>query len=135
MALPVDPGAFAYLGYTIRYTTAPACAREATGDRCGHHLYIARCPTSPGVVFNFSTGVPARPRQLRQHVEERAAIERASEVAAVAPGRPEYWRLTYSRFAVSLLRGEFRAAREIAEARYLANVIRQMRIASHGNTP
>ena len=32
---------------------ALACAREAAGDRCGHHLHIARCPTLHGVVFNF----------------------------------------------------------------------------------
>jgi hypothetical protein len=32
---------------------ALACAREAAGDRCGHHLHIARCPTLPGVVLNF----------------------------------------------------------------------------------
>jgi hypothetical protein len=46
----------------------------------------------------------------------RAAIERASELAAAAPGQPEYWRLTYARFAAALLRGEFPAAGEIAEA-------------------
>ena len=28
----------------------------------------------------------------------------------------DYWRLTYARFAILLLRGEFRAAREIAQA-------------------
>ena len=36
-----------------------ACAREAAGDRCGHHLHIARCPTLPGVVFNFFPRGPA----------------------------------------------------------------------------
>ena len=47
--------------------------------------------------------------------EARAAIERAHEFAAPSPGHPDYWSLTYGRFAVSLLRGEFRAALEIAE--------------------
>jgi len=48
--------------------------------------------------------------------EARAAVERAGELAAAAPGQPEYWRLAYARFAVSLLRGEFHAAQKIAEA-------------------
>jgi tetratricopeptide (TPR) repeat protein len=47
--------------------------------------------------------------------EARAAVERAHEFAASAPGSPEYWSLTYGWFAVSLLRGEFRVALEIAE--------------------
>jgi predicted ATPase len=47
--------------------------------------------------------------------EARAAIERAHEFAPPTPGRPDYWSLIYGRFAVSLLRGEFRAALEIAE--------------------
>jgi predicted ATPase len=47
--------------------------------------------------------------------EARAAVERAHEFAAPTPGHPDYWSLTYGRFAVSLLRGEFRAALEIAE--------------------
>ena len=42
--------------------------------------------------------------------EARAAVERAHEFAAAAPGNPEYWSLAYGRFAVSLLRGEFRAS-------------------------
>jgi class 3 adenylate cyclase/tetratricopeptide (TPR) repeat protein len=48
--------------------------------------------------------------------EARAAIEKASELAAAVPGRPEYWQLTYARFAVSLMRGEFHVAGELAEA-------------------
>jgi class 3 adenylate cyclase len=48
--------------------------------------------------------------------EAHAAIERASEFAEAAPGQPEYWQLAYDRFAVSLVRGEFLEAREIAEA-------------------
>ena len=48
--------------------------------------------------------------------ETRAAVERAHEFAAAAPGNPEYWSLTYGWFAVCLLRGEFRAALEIAES-------------------
>ena len=48
--------------------------------------------------------------------EARAAVERAGELAAAAPGQPEYWRMAYARFAVSLLRGEFHAAQKIAEA-------------------
>jgi predicted ATPase len=47
--------------------------------------------------------------------ETRAALERAHEFVAPTPGHPDYWSLTYGRFAVSLLRGEFRAAQEIAE--------------------
>ena len=47
--------------------------------------------------------------------EAQAAVERAHEFAAATPGNPEYWNLTYGRFAVSLLRGEFHAALEIAE--------------------
>ena len=47
--------------------------------------------------------------------EAQAAVERAHEFAAAVPGNPEYWSLTYGRFAVSLLRGEFHAALEIAE--------------------
>jgi class 3 adenylate cyclase/predicted negative regulator of RcsB-dependent stress response len=47
--------------------------------------------------------------------EARAAVERAHEFAAPTPGHPDYWNLTYGRFAVALLRGEFRAALEIAE--------------------
>jgi class 3 adenylate cyclase/tetratricopeptide (TPR) repeat protein len=47
--------------------------------------------------------------------EARAAVERAHEVAAPTPGHPDYWSLAYGRFAVALLRGEFRAALEIAE--------------------
>jgi hypothetical protein len=48
--------------------------------------------------------------------QTRAAIERAGELTVAAPGQPEFWWLTYARFAVSLLRSEFRAALEIAEA-------------------
>jgi tetratricopeptide (TPR) repeat protein len=47
--------------------------------------------------------------------ETRAAVERAHDVAAPTPGHPDYWSLIYGRFAVALLRGEFRAALEIAE--------------------
>ena len=47
--------------------------------------------------------------------EARAAVERAHEFAAPTPGHSDYWNLTYGRFAVALLRGEFRAALEIAE--------------------
>ena len=47
--------------------------------------------------------------------EAQAAIERAHEFAPPTPGHPDYWSLTYGRFAISLLRGEFRAALEIAE--------------------
>ena len=47
--------------------------------------------------------------------EARAAIERAHEFVAPTPGHPDYWGLMYGRFAVSLLRGEFRAALEVAE--------------------
>ena len=47
--------------------------------------------------------------------EARAAVERAHEFAAPTPGHPDYWSLAYGRFAVALLRGEFRAALEIAE--------------------
>ena len=47
--------------------------------------------------------------------EARAAVERAHEFAPPTPGHPDYWSLTYSRFAVALLRGEFRGALEIAE--------------------
>ena len=47
--------------------------------------------------------------------ETRVAIERAHEFAPATPSHPDYWSLTYGRFAVSLLRGEFRAALEIAE--------------------
>ncbi|HZZ24541.1 MAG TPA: adenylate/guanylate cyclase domain-containing protein [Roseiarcus sp.] len=47
--------------------------------------------------------------------EARAVVERAHEFAPPTPGHPDYWSLTYSRFAVALLRGEFRAALEIAE--------------------
>ena len=47
--------------------------------------------------------------------EARTAVERAHEFAAAVPGNPEYWSLAYGRFAVSLLRGEFRGALEIAE--------------------
>ena len=48
--------------------------------------------------------------------EARAAVERAHEFAVQTSGDADYWSLTYGRFAVSLLRGEFRAALEIAEA-------------------
>jgi tetratricopeptide (TPR) repeat protein len=47
--------------------------------------------------------------------EARAAVERAHEFAPPTPGHLDYWSLTYSRFAVALLRGEFRGALEIAE--------------------
>jgi tetratricopeptide (TPR) repeat protein len=47
--------------------------------------------------------------------EARAAVERAHEFADAVPGNPEFWSLTYGWFAGSLLRGEFRAALEIAE--------------------
>jgi class 3 adenylate cyclase/predicted ATPase len=47
--------------------------------------------------------------------EARAAVERAHEFTAPTPGHPDYWSLTYGRFAVALLRGEFHAALEIAE--------------------
>ena len=47
--------------------------------------------------------------------EARAAVERAHEFAVQTPGDADYWSLTYGRFAVSLLRGEFHAALEIAE--------------------
>ena len=47
--------------------------------------------------------------------EARAAVERAHEFAAPTSGHPDYWSLAYGRFAVALLRGEFRAALEIAE--------------------
>jgi class 3 adenylate cyclase/tetratricopeptide (TPR) repeat protein len=47
--------------------------------------------------------------------EARAAIERAGEFAGAAPGQPGYWRVTYARFAASLVRGELRTALEIAE--------------------
>ncbi|HZZ22839.1 MAG TPA: AAA family ATPase, partial [Roseiarcus sp.] len=47
--------------------------------------------------------------------EARAAVERAHEFAAPTPDHPDYWSLTYGRFAVALLRGEFRAALEIGE--------------------
>jgi tetratricopeptide (TPR) repeat protein len=47
--------------------------------------------------------------------EARAAVERAHELAAPTPGHPDYWSLTYGRFAVALLRGEFRSALGIAE--------------------
>jgi predicted ATPase len=47
--------------------------------------------------------------------EARAAVERAHEFAAPTPDHPDYWSLAYGRFAVALLRGEFRAALEIAE--------------------
>ncbi|MBV9286212.1 MAG: hypothetical protein JO288_00060, partial [Hyphomicrobiales bacterium] len=58
--------------------------------------------------------------------EAHAAVERAHEFAAAAPGDPESWSLTYGRFAVSLLRGEFHAALEIAEA-YLRQAETQRR--------
>jgi class 3 adenylate cyclase/tetratricopeptide (TPR) repeat protein len=47
--------------------------------------------------------------------EARTAVERAHEFVAPTPGHPDYWSLAYGRFAVALLRGEFRAALEIAE--------------------
>ena len=47
--------------------------------------------------------------------EARAAVERAHEFAPPTPGHPDYWSLTYSRFGVALLRGEFRGAFEIAK--------------------
>jgi tetratricopeptide (TPR) repeat protein len=47
--------------------------------------------------------------------EARTAVERAYVVAAPTPGHPDYWSLAYGRFAVALLRGEFRAGLEIAE--------------------
>src|SRR3984957_9941987 len=47
--------------------------------------------------------------------EARAAVERAHEFTAPTPGHPDYWSLTYGRFAVALLRGEFHAALEIDE--------------------
>ena len=47
--------------------------------------------------------------------EARAAVERAHELTAPTPVHPDYWSLAYGRFAVALLRGEFRAALEIAE--------------------
>jgi tetratricopeptide (TPR) repeat protein len=47
--------------------------------------------------------------------EARAAVERAHEFAAPTPGHSDYWSVAYGRFAVALLRGEFRAALEIAE--------------------
>jgi class 3 adenylate cyclase/predicted ATPase len=48
--------------------------------------------------------------------EARAAIERANEFSPPTPRHADYWSLAYGRFAVSLLRGEFRAALELAEA-------------------
>ena len=74
--------------------------------------------------------------------ETRAALERAHEFVAPTPGHPDYWSLTYGRFAVSLLRGEFRAAQEIAET-YLRqaeverrpdHAVNARRLLRHGQT-
>ena len=64
----------------------------------------------------LASAVSISPDKAINAVADTRIATGAGEVAAAAPGQPDYRRLTCARFAVLLLRGEFRAGREIAQA-------------------
>jgi class 3 adenylate cyclase/tetratricopeptide (TPR) repeat protein len=95
--------AISHLGKAIEMADKAAVAREALGRQQAR----AKLQVDYARAVQWGKGFAAE--------ETRAAFERASELAAVAPGDSEYWTVMYGRFTNLLMRGEFVAAHEVAE--------------------